>query len=112
MKASFIAAIGALWLVGCGGSNSFVTVTLTTSGVTTSNSTVRFGYDLLFVNKDTVPHSIGSRTCTDLAVLNLAPGGTATVNVGNVADVGKGCDLYDPQNPNYGASFVRVSGAG
>ena len=112
MKASLIALLGAVALAGCGGSNPSVAITLTTSGVTAVNSTVRYGYDLVYTNKDTVPHAIGSLGCPKLAVGTLQPNASATANVGDVTYVGKSCDLFDPQNPSYGSLTIRVLGAG
>lgn len=112
MKTHLIGALAAAALAGCGGSNSSVTINLTTTGVVATNANVRYGYDLLYVNKDTAPHSIGSQACPDLAVLNVQPNATATVNVGNVLYVNKSCDLYDPQNPGYGSATIKIIGAG
>jgi plastocyanin len=118
MKMNLLAPLTAIVLVGlagCGGnSHASVQVTLTSSGFSPSTVTVRFGSDLTFVNQDSASHQIGSQSCPDLATFAISGGKSATVNIGNVALVGKSCDVYDA-SPGASSSYtgiIRVVGSG
>ena len=99
---------------GCGGgSTPTVLMTLTATGFTPGQVSVRYGYDLKFVNQDTAAHQPASLGCPDLNGSVIPAGQSRTVTVG-LDDVGKSCDLYDAQ-PGASGSYsgiVRVTGSG
>ena len=111
----FLCAAACAALAGCGGNSAgTVNMTLTAGGFTPNTVSVRFGYNLTFVNQDNAAHQVSSTACPDLASTRIPAGSSFTVPISNTAEVGKSCDVFDSLGGTTQGftGTVKITGAG